>query len=123
MIPTLIDGYHFEESYQKKNSGHDSEFSMEPDEFQEMVQSVRMAEQAISCVTSELTDKENNSRIFRKSIFVVENIKAGEVLTPKNTRVIRSGYGMEPKYIDQVIVKTTKRNINKGSPLHWEDPI
>ena len=101
--------------------GPDSGFSMEPDEFKKMVQSVRIAEQAVGEITYELTDKEKNSRIFRKSIFVVENIKAGETLSPKNTRVIRPGYGMEPKYIDQVMGKTAKTNIEKGSPLTWAD--
>lgn len=100
--------------------GPDSSFSMEPDELKEMIQSVRVAEQAVGTVTYELTEKEINSRIFRKSIFVVEDVVAGEVMSPENIRVIRPGYGMEPKYLDQAIGKMAKQNIPRGTPLSWD---
>ena len=107
---------HFTKS--REVPGPDSEFSMEPHEFKAMVDAVRIAEQAVGTVTYKLTEKEKSSRVFRKSIFVVENIEAGEVFTSQNIRVIRPGYGMEPKYLDQVIGKTAKAKIKKGSPLN-----
>ena len=109
---------HFTKSRQVE--GPDSSFSMEPAEFKEMVDAVRMAEQAVGTVTYDLTEKEKNSRVFRKSIFVVADIKVGEELTAKNTRVIRPGYGMEPKYLDQVMGMTAKEKITKGTPLDWK---
>ena len=99
--------------------GPDSEFSMEPNEFKAMVDAVRIAEQAVGCITYELTEKEKNSRVFRKSIFVVEDIEKGEVLTTKNTRIIRPGYGMASKHFDQVLDMRAKAKITRGTPLDW----
>jgi len=99
--------------------GPDSAFSLEPHEFKEMVDAVRIAEQAVGEVTYDLTEKEKNSRVFRKSIFVVKDIKAGEELTTENIRVIRPGYGMEPKYLDQVLGMKVKTDIERGTPLAW----
>ena len=99
--------------------GPDSSFSMEPDEFKEMVHSVRIAEQAVGTVTYELTEKEKDSRVFRRSIFVVEDVDAGEFLTEKNIRIIRPGYGLAPKFLEDVLGRTVKQNIARGTPLCW----
>jgi len=109
---------HFTKS--RSVAGPDSSFSMEPGEFKEMVQAIRIAEQAIGHVTYDLTEKEKSSRVFRKSIFVVKDIAAGEKLTTDNTRVIRPGYGMEPKLLDKVIGLTASQNLKRGTPLHWD---
>jgi len=99
--------------------GPDSEFSLEPDEFEAMVDAVRIAEQAVGQVTYQLTEKEQNSRVFRKSIFVVKDIEVGEELTSKNTRIIRPGYGMVPKHFNQVMGRKAKVRIKRGTPLEW----
>lgn len=100
--------------------GPDSSFSMEPGEFKEMVQAIRIAEQAVGHVTYNLTEKEKSSRAFRKSIFVVQDIAEGEKLTSHNTRVIRPGYGMEPKFFDQIMGRTANQDLKRGTPLHWD---
>ena len=112
---------HFTKSRQIE--GPDSSFSMEPDEFKEMVNAVRIAEQAVGSVTYELTEKEKGSRVFRKSIFVVEDVNAGEFLSEKNIRVIRPGYGMEPRNLDLVIGRRVNQKIKKGTPLCWDQLI
>jgi pseudaminic acid synthase len=103
--------------------GPDSAFSMEPDEFKEMVKSIRVAEQAVGRVTYDLTEKENDSRIFRKSIFVVEDVAVGESLTKENIRVIRPGYGLEPKYYNHVLGKIASEDLQRGTPLSWDGII
>jgi len=110
---------HFTKS--REEEGPDSEFSMEPHEFKDMVSAVRIAELAVGTVTYSLTEKEKNSQVFRKSIFVVEDVEAGEQLTAENTRVIRPGYGLAPKHFDQVLGRTTNKKIQRGTPLSWDD--
>jgi len=100
--------------------GPDSAFSMEPHEFKEMVASVRVAEQAAGEVTYELTEKESDSRVFRKSIFIVKDMKAGELLTEENTRVIRPGYGLHPKHLKELIGKKVRTQLPKGTPVSWD---
>ena len=100
--------------------GPDSTFSMEPAEFKEMVGAVHMAEKAVGKVTYELTEKEKNSRAFRKSIFVVEEVETGDVLTHENIRIIRPGGGMEPKYFEQILGRTVIGRIKRGTPLSWD---
>ena len=99
--------------------GPDSSFSMEPCEFKQMVEAVRVAEKAVGEVTYELTEKEKNSRVFRRSLFVVEPIAAGEELTRENIRVIRPGYGLAPKFLEDVLGRTAKQDIPRGTPLCW----
>jgi pseudaminic acid synthase len=99
--------------------GPDSSFSMEPDEFRQMVEAVRVAEKAVGEVTYELTEKEKNSRVFRRSLFVVEPIAAGEELTRENIRIIRPGYGLAPKFLEDVLGRTAKQDIARGTPLCW----
>ncbi|MFC4991827.1 pseudaminic acid synthase [Rubritalea tangerina] len=99
--------------------GPDSAFSMEPNEFSEMVKAVRIAEQAVGTVSYELTEKEKNSTVFRRSIFVVEDVAAGDLLTEENTRIIRPGYGLAPRYYDQVLGRKVNADVKRGTPLEW----
>lgn len=101
-------------------SGPDSAFSMEPEEFAEMVRRVRAAEAAVGSPSYELTDKEKSSKVFRRSLFVVENMKAGECFTTSNTRVIRPGFGLAPKHLSSILGKAATRDIERGTPLSWE---
>ena len=100
--------------------GPDSEFSMEPAEFKAMVDSIRNVEKALGRVTYELSEKTLKSREFSRSLFVIKDIKAGEVFTPENIRSIRPGYGLPPKYITQVLGRRALRDLNRGTPLAWE---
>lgn len=98
----------------------DSSFSMEPEEFKQMVSDIRQAQKALGQVSYEITEEEAGSLRFRRSIFVVEDVKKGEILTEQNTRIIRPGYGLKPKYYDAVVGKTAKMDIPRGTPLGFE---
>lgn len=97
----------------------DSSFSMEPNEFKQMVEDIRQVEKAVGKVSYEVSDKEKESRVFRRSIFVIKNIKKGETFTKDNIRVIRPAYGIEPKYYEYVIGKKATEDIEKAEPLTW----
>ena len=104
----------------RKSGGPDSSFSMEPDEFADMVKSIREVEKAVGEVKYDLSEKVKNNRIFARSLFVVKDIKAGEIFTIKNIRSIRPGYGLPPKYFDDIIGKKATKNIKRGTPLIWD---
>lgn len=99
----------------------DSAFSMEPDEFHEMVERVREVEEALGTVTYGMSEQEETNACFRRSLFVVRDIAAGEQLTPDNIRSIRPAYGLKPKYYKDVLGKTAKRDLKRGTPLAMED--
>lgn len=103
----------------RADGGADAAFSLEPDEFREMVNSVRTAEAAIGKPGYGAGNKESENVIFRKSLFVAENIKKGEKFTEKNVRSVRPGHGLEPKYYDKILGKTAKTDIEKGTPFSW----
>jgi len=100
--------------------GPDAAFSLEPDEFKAMVKSVREVEKALGEVSYDLTEKMKKSREFSRSLFVVKDIKAGEIFTEENLRSIRPGYGLPPKYLEDILGKKAKCDIKKGIPLTWE---
>jgi len=95
----------------------DSFFSLEPGELAELVRSVRTAEAALGTVHYGLTPDEAASRIFRRSLFVTEDVAKGEVFTNKNVRSVRPGHGAGPKYLSSILGGTSKRDIAKGTPL------
>lgn len=103
----------------KSIGGPDAEFSLDIQEFKEMVQAVRDTEKLLGTVTYEMTEKKKKSRMSRRSLFVVEDIKKGEVITEKNVRSIRPGYGMHPKYFKDIIGKKVMTNSLKGTGLKW----
>ncbi|NJD03365.1 MAG: pseudaminic acid synthase [Ruminiclostridium sp.] len=98
----------------------DSSFSMEPDEFKKMVEEIRVAERAIGEINYDVSEGEEKNRTFRKSIFVVKDIRKGDAFTEQNIRVIRPGYGLEPKYHEAVLGKKSTMDIGSGNPLKWE---
>jgi pseudaminic acid synthase len=100
--------------------GPDSAFSLEPEEFKAMAEAIRTAEKAIGEVHYGLTAGEGESRAFRRSLFVVKDVKAGETFTEENVRSIRPGQGLAPKYIKKVLGKKAARDIEKGTPLEWD---
>lgn len=99
--------------------GPDSSFSLEPGEFAELVKAVRTVEAALGEVSYEVTEKEEASRVFRRSLFVVTNVKKGEKFTTENVRSIRPGYGLPPKVIVEVLGRSADRDIARGTPLGW----
>jgi pseudaminic acid synthase len=104
----------------KSIGGPDASFSLDEKEFTEIVSAVRQAEQAVGKVSYELTEKVKASRKFARSLFVVKDIKKGEKFTEENVRSIRPGYGLHPKHFKEILGKTTKENIEKGTPLDWQ---
>lgn len=98
----------------------DSSFSMEPEELKALVKDVRAAELAIGTVSYGATQQEQGNLKFRKSIFISEDIKKGERLTEHNIRVIRPGYGVEPKYYQTVLGQTALEDMKRGTPLQFE---
>ena len=99
--------------------GPDSSFSLEPRELASMIMSVRTVEQAVGQVHYGVTEEEEKSRAYRRSLFVVEDVKAGELFTEKNVRCIRPAYGLHTRYMDQVIGSRATQDIARGTPLAW----
>ncbi|MFV0482780.1 MAG: pseudaminic acid synthase [Bacteroidales bacterium] len=104
----------------KSIGGPDASFSLDEQEFTEMVKAVRQAEKALGQVSYDLTEKSKTNRKFARSLFVVKDIKAGEIFTEDNVRSIRPGYGLHPKYLKDVIGKVAERDFEKGEPLTSE---
>ncbi len=98
----------------------DSSFSLEPDEFKAMVEGVRMAEKMLGERTIGITKQELGSMAFRRSLFVVKDMKVGEVFIEDNMRSIRPGYGLEPRYFRDILGKKATKDIERGTPLSWE---
>lgn len=100
--------------------GPDASFSMNESEFKQMVIAVREAEKAIGVVDYTLTEKQQSGRAFSRSLYVVEDIKEGDLFTSKNVRSIRPGYGLHPKFLPDVLGKIAKSDIEKGTALSFE---
>lgn len=98
----------------------DSFFSIEPKELKELVTNIRIAEKALGKVYYGLTKEERKSKIFRRSLFVVEDVKKGQIFTEDIVRSIRPGKGLPPKFVKQVIGRKATRDIKKGTPLRWD---
>ncbi|MEP7286092.1 MAG: pseudaminic acid synthase [Chloroflexota bacterium] len=99
--------------------GPDSAFSLEPHQFKAMVEAVRVTEKALGTVYYGVSEKESKSKIFRRSLFVVKDMKAGEVFTPENVRSIRPSNGLPPKYLPEVLGRRAASDISRGTPLQW----
>ncbi|ARV46267.1 pseudaminic acid synthase [Bacillus inaquosorum] len=104
----------------RADGGVDSAFSLEPSELKELVVETERAWQALGQITYGPTDEEKASLKFRRSIYVKKDIKAGEIFTKDNIKVVRPGYGLEPKFYDVIIGRTAKKHIAAGTPLKWD---
>jgi sialic acid synthase SpsE len=104
----------------RKEAGPDSNFSMEPREFKEMVGAVRNVEKALGKAQYEVTQNEKDSTLFRRSIFVVKDMQAGELFSEENIRSIRPGQGLHTRYFDEVLNLRASRALRKGTPLSWD---
>ncbi len=109
---------HFTLSRKIKTS--DSFFSIEPQELKALVENIRIAEKSLGKVHYGLTEDEKKSRVFRRSLFVVKDIKKGEKFTTDNVSSIRPGHGLFPKYLESVLGKKAKKDIKRGTPLSWD---
>lgn len=104
----------------REHPGPDSAFSLEPAEFRAMVEAVRTAEKALGGVSFGTGGKEARSRSFRRSLFVVEEIRAGETFSEANVRSIRPGHGLAPKHLKEVLGRRAATDIKRGTPLDWD---
>lgn len=100
--------------------GPDNAFSMEPREFKIMVDSIRTVENALGEVSYKVTKREKANHVFRRSLFVVSDIHAGEVFTKGNIRSIRPGHGLHTRFLEDVLGKRSAKDIKKGTPLSWD---
>ena len=103
----------------RKDGGPDGTFSMEPQEFKNMVTDIRNVEKALGKVTYELTEKQKKSKGRSRSLYVVSDIKKGEIFTPDNMRSIRPGYALHTKYYKDIIGKRASCDIKKGTAMKW----
>jgi len=104
----------------KAIGGPDAHFSLDESEFSEMVKAVRKAEQMMGVVDYEMTEKKKKRREFSRSLYVAENIKKGEIITEKNVRSVRPGFGLHPKHLKEVLGKKVMFDLEKGTPFSLE---
>ena len=104
----------------RADGGVDSAFSLEPDEMRCLVVETERAWQALGQVSYGPTNSEKDSLVFRRSLYITEDMKSGDVLTKDNLRAIRPGYGLPPKYLESLIGKSVHRNVVKGTPVTWD---
>ncbi len=102
-------------------SNPDASFSMTPSEFSSMVSDIRKVEKALGRITYGPSDQEQDNLKFRKSVFVIKDVNEGERFTEENIKVIRPGFGLKPKYFQDVLGKSAVRALKRGTPLKWED--
>jgi pseudaminic acid synthase len=107
--------------FDRKIGGPDCSFSLEPDEFTRMVDSIRLAERTLGEISYELTDKAKKSREFSRSLFITQDIKKGDKFSLENLRSIRPGFGLHPKYLNKVLGRRAVKNLKRGTPLSLND--
>ncbi len=103
----------------RDEGGVDSAFSMEPSEMKSLVAETEIATKSIGKIYYGISTKEKSSLKFRRSLYVVQDIEAGSILTKDNMRSIRPGHGLPPKYYDILLGKRVKKDLKKGTPLNW----
>ena len=104
----------------RADGGVDSAFSMEPEEFKEMVDNIRIVEKAKGIVSYDLTDKQVSQRTFSRSLFIAKDMKAGDILNETNMRSVRPANGLHTKYYDELLGKKVTRDVKMGEPLSWD---
>ena len=104
----------------KSIGGPDAHFSLDEKEFTEMVKAVRIAEKMIGKVDYEMTENKKKSRQFSRSLFIVEDVKQGELVTVNNVRSIRPGFGIHPKHLSEIIGNKFNCDLEKGTPMSFE---
>lgn len=103
----------------RADGGADAAFSMEPQEFKEMVEHIRIIEKALGKVTYELTEKQRREREHSRSLYIAKDMKAGEVFTPENLRSVRPAFGLHTKYYEDLLGKKVTKDVKVGTPMSW----
>ncbi|MBN9654818.1 pseudaminic acid synthase [Halobacillus sp. GSS1] len=104
----------------RKDGGVDSQFSLEPHEMNALVLETKRAWQALGQVSYGATDSEKASGKFRRSLYITEDLKAGDILTKDNLRSIRPGFGLPPKYYERLLGKRVNADVKRGTPMSWD---
>jgi N-acetylneuraminate synthase len=104
----------------RAEGGVDSVFSIEPEEMKQLVIESERAWQALGRLSYGPGEQESKSLKFRRSLYICRDMAEGEVLTTDNLRIVRPGYGLEPKYYEVLIGKKVNRAVKKGTPLSWD---
>ena len=104
----------------RADGGVDSAFSMEPEEMEQLVVEAERAWQSLGQISYGPTEAEKSSLTFRRSLYITEDMKKGDVLTEKNLRIVRPGLGLLPKYYDLIIGRKVNQNVKKGTAVEWE---
>jgi N-acetylneuraminate synthase len=104
----------------RADGGPDAAFSLEPDEFRTLVEDCKRAWRALGKVTYDLQGCEAGNIAFRRSIYVVQDVAAGEPLTRENVRSIRPGYGLAPKHLPEILGRRAARDLKRGEPLSFD---
>jgi N-acetylneuraminate synthase len=103
----------------RQDGGPDSAFSLEPSELRDLVDGVRLVEKALGSVSYGPSEAESGNKVFQRSLFFVEDVGKGELLTPTNVRSIRPGFGLAPRHYDEVMGKIAAQDIERGTPVDW----
>ena len=104
----------------KNLGGPDASFSLDKDEFKEMVVSVRKAEKSLGTVNFELGEKQRKGKVFSRSLYITENVKSGDTVNENNVRSIRPGFGLHPKYLPEIMGKKFKSSYAKGTRMSFD---
>lgn len=104
----------------RSDGGPDAAFSMEPQEFREMVDNIRILEKALGKVSYDLSDKQIREREHSRSLFVARDMKAGEVFTPENLRSVRPADGLHTRFYEQLLGRKITRDAKLGTPMTWD---
>lgn len=104
----------------RAEGGVDAEFSLEPDEMRNLVDETERAWRALGSIYYGPTESEKESLSFRRSLYVASDMSAGDILTPKNLRIVRPGMGLPPKYYDMLLGRKVNRDLKTGTALRWE---
>ncbi len=103
----------------RADGGVDSAFSMEPEELRALVVESVRAWQALGRVSYGPTEAEEKSKVYRRSLYIVRDLKAGAVLTRDNLRIIRPGFGLPPKDYEVLLGKRVNRDVRRGTAVDW----
>jgi N-acetylneuraminate synthase len=104
----------------RADGGVDSAFSMEPVELKALIDETERAWLSLGQISYGPTEEETKTLVFRRSLYVVKDIQAGDVFTTENVRAIRPGYGLPPKFFELLLGKKIRKDIQKGTPLNWD---
>ncbi len=103
----------------RAEGGVDAAFSLEPDELAQLVKETQTASEALGCIHIGPTEEEQGSLVFRRTLYICEDMKKGDILTPENLRAIRPGFGLPPKYKDTLFERRVNQDLEKGTAMAW----